>query len=140
MVVTKEVLDQFFEEQEANPVDLNAFFEEASPFVCVAVKKTADLFLKEPGPQELVTAFLTLFLLCYKQRNKPLKEWVESDFEGVVMAEEEKEILEANTPWVAEQAGIAYLAFTLGVEALSILAGAFFMVYTCIQMQKEITE
>jgi len=140
MVVTKEVLDRFFAEQEVKPVNLNSFYEEASPLVLVVVKKTTDLFLKEPGPRELVTAFLTFFLLCYRQRNKPLKEWVKSDFEGVVTAEEEKEILKANTPWVAEQVGIAYPAFMLGVEALNILAGAFFMVYTCIQMQKEITE
>ncbi|HRT34047.1 MAG TPA: hypothetical protein P5023_06385 [Bacteroidales bacterium] len=140
MVVTKEVLDRFFAERGVKPVDLNSFYEEASPLVLVVVKKTTDLFLKEPGPRELVTAFLTFFLLCYKQRNKPLKEWVESDFERVVMTKEEKETLEANTPWVVEQVGIAYPAFMLGVEALNILAGAFFMVYTCIQMQKEITE
>ena len=47
MVITKEVLDRFFEEQESKSRYLNSFFEEASPFVCVAVKKTADLFLKE---------------------------------------------------------------------------------------------
>lgn len=140
MVITKEVLDRFFEEQEANPVDLNAFFEEASPFVTFAIGKTAALFLKEPGPQELATAFLTLFLLCYRQRNKSIKEWVESDFERVIVAEEEKEILKANTPWVEEQVGIAYPAFMLGVKASNLLAGAFFMVYTCIQMQKELTE
>ena len=139
MVITKEVLDRFFE-QKANPVDLNSFFEEASPFVTFAIGEIAALFLKEPGPQQLANAFLTLFLLCYKQRNKPLKEWVESDFEEVVMAEEEKEILNANTPWVEEQVGIAYLAFVLGVRASNLLAGAFFMVYTCIQMQKELTE
>lgn len=136
MVITKEVSDRFFAEVKA--VDLNSFFEEASPFVRVAIKNIANLVLEEPGLQQLVTAFLTLFLLCYRQRNKPLKEWVKSDFEGAVMAEEEKEILEANTPWVVEQAEIAYLAFTLGVEALNLLAGAFFMVYTCIQMQKEL--
>lgn len=140
MVVTKEVLDRFFAKQEVKPVDLNSFFEEVSPVVLVTVKKTTDLFLKEPSLQQLVTAFLTLFLLCYRQRNKPLKEWVVSDFEGAVITEEEKEILEANTPWVVEQVGIAYSAFMLGVGALNLLAGAFFMIYTCIQMQKEITE
>jgi hypothetical protein len=140
MVISKEVLDRFFKEQEANLVDLNSFFEEASPFVRVAVKNTAALFLEEPGPQQLATAFLTLFLLCYKQRNKPLKEWVESDFEEVVMAEEEKEILNANTPWIEKEVAEAYLAFMLGVKASNLLAVAFFMVYTCIQMQKEITE
>ena len=140
MVITKEVLDRFFEEQEANPVNLNSFFEEASPTVCVAVKKTADLFLKEPSVANLMVAFLTLFLLCYRQRNKSIKEWVGSDFEGVVMAEEEREILKANTPWVEEQVGIAYPAFILGVKASNLLAEAFFMVYTCIQMQKELTE
>lgn len=140
MVITKEVLYQFFVEQEAEPVDLNTFFgEEVSPFVLVAVKQTTDLFLKEPTPQQLVTAFLTLFLLCYRQRNKSIKEWVGSDFEEV-LTEEEKEILSANTPWVEEQAGSAYLAFIRRGSALSLLAVAFFMVYTCIQMQKEITE
>lgn len=139
MVISKEVLDRFFKEQEANPVDLNAFFEEVSPFVTFAIGKIAALFLKEPGPRELATAFLTLFLLCYKQRNKPLKEWVESDFEEVVMAEEEKEILNANTPWIEEQVGIAYPAFMLGVKASNLLAGAFYIIHTCIQMQKEIT-
>lgn len=137
MVITKEVLDQFFAKQEVKPVDLNSFYEEVSPFVLVAVKQTTDLFLKEPSLQQLVTAFLTLFLLCYKQRNKPLKEWVESDFEEVVMSEEEKEMLNANTPWIEEQAGSAYLVFLAGGRATSILAGSFYVSYTCIQMQKE---
>lgn len=140
MVITKEVLDRFFREQEAKPVDLISFFdEEVSPFVLVAVKTTVDLFLKEPTPQQLVTAFLTLFLLCYKQRNKPLKEWVDSDLEEV-LTKKEKEMLNANTPWIEEQAGSAYLAFIRRGSALSLLAVAFFMVHTCIQMQKEITE
>lgn len=139
MVVTKEVLDQFFEEQEANPVDLNSFYEEVSPFVCVAVKRTADLFLKEPSLEQFTTAFLTLFLLCYRQRNKSIKEWVVSDFVNRP-TEEEREIVKANFPWVVEGAAEAYLVFLAGGSAMSILAGVFYALHTCIQMQKEITE
>ena len=102
-----------FKEQEANPVDLNSFFKEASPFVCVAVKHTADLFLKEPSLEQFTTAFLTLFLLCYRQRNKSIKEWVGNDFANSP-TEEEKRCLKANFPWVEEQVAEAYLAFMLG--------------------------
>jgi hypothetical protein len=139
MVISKEVLDRFFEEQKANPVNLNSFFEEASPFVCVAVKKTADLFLKEPSLEQFTTAFLTLFLLCYRQRNKSIKEWVESDFVNRP-TEEEREIVEANLPWVEEGVAEAYLVFLAGGSATSILAAVFYALHTCIQMQKEITE
>lgn len=139
MVITKEVLDRFLEEQKANLVDLNSFFEEASPLVLAAVKKTTDFFLEEPSLERLTTAFLTLFLLCYKQRNKSIKEWVESDLEGV-MTEEEKRCLKANTPWFEEQVASAYFVFLTGGRATSILAGAFYVAHTCIQMQKEITE
>lgn len=139
MVISKEVLDRFFEEQKANPVNLNSFYEEASPVVCVAVKKTADLFLKEPSLEQFTTAFLTLFLLCYRQRNKSIKEWVGSDFANSP-TEEEGEIVKANLPWIEKEVVEAYLAFLIGGSATSILAVVFFMVYTCIQMQKELTE
>lgn len=139
MVITKEVLDRFFEEQKANPVNLNSFYEEVSPFVCVAVKKTADLFLKEPSLANLMVAFLTLFLLCYRQRNKSIKEWVKSDFVNRP-TEEEREIVKANLPWVEEGAAEAYLVFLAGGPATSILAAVFYALHTCIQMQKEITE
>jgi len=139
MVITKEVLDQFLEEQKANPVDLNSFFEEASPFVRVAIKNIANLFLEEPGVANLVVAFLTLFLLCYRQRNKSIKEWVESDFVNRP-TEEEEEIVKANTPWIEEGAAEAYPILLAGGSATSILAEAFYIIHTCIQMQKEITE
>ena len=138
MVITKEVLDRFLEEQKANPVDLNSFFEEASPFVRVAIKNIANLVLEEPSLEQFMTAFLTLFLLCYRQRNKSIKEWVESDFGAVT--EEEKRCLKANAPWVEKQVASAYLVFLARGCAKSVLAGAFYIIHTCIQMQKELTE
>ena len=139
MVITKEVLDRFFEEQEANLVDLNSFFKEASPLVRVALKKTADFLLEEPSLEQFTVAFIALFLLCYRQRNKSIKEWVESYFEGAVTEEEER-CLKANAPWFEEQVASAYFVFLTGGRVTSLLAGAFYVAHTCIQMQKEITE
>ncbi len=137
MVITKEVLDRFFEE--ANLVGLNSFFKEASPLVHVALKKTADFLLEEPSLERFTAAFQSIFLLCYRQRNKSIKEWVESYFEGEV-TEEEKRCLKANAPWFEEQVASAYFVFLAGGCVTSLLVGTFYLAHTCIQMQKEITE